>query len=372
MPRDKEKTMTLYLASRVFKAGLTLLVCAGSLYAQPWNLQNEGGNPCEPICAPSYESCDDWLSLNRFALGADFLWWKATEDNLAFAYKTQSVSSDTADFFHGRSQSLHSKFKPGVRVYLDYTLPCNSWDAGFTWTHLVNNSSDTATSAGTTEDGLLPGLGLSGALGHTITRAKARWHMSFNDYVWDLGQRIDVTSCFAVRPYFGLKYLQIRQSFRNKAVGTLGIEAAQEGGCISTRYQAFGFQGGIGAEWGVGCGFSIYSDLGGGIVYGRAHTAQGILSTTETKTTLSRYKDSQRVARPNVDFAIGLAWTAPIWNCYLVNIRAGWEYHHYFNQNFFRDGVYGNGAFVGQTNGGSKRYGDLSMHGLTVGANIQF
>jgi len=65
MPRDEEKTTTLYLASRVFKAG--------SLYAQPWDLQNEGGNPCEPICAPSYESCGDRLSLNRFALGADFL-----------------------------------------------------------------------------------------------------------------------------------------------------------------------------------------------------------------------------------------------------------------------------------------------------------
>lgn len=364
--------MTLDLAYRAFKAGLTLLLCVGSLYAQPWNLQNEGPQPYEPLCAPSYECSDDWLSLNRFALGADFLWWKATEDNLAYAYQARSVASANADFFQGRPQKIHSKFKPGVRVYLGYALPCNSWDTEFSWTHLVNNSCDTITSAGTTEDGLLPGLGLSGALGRSITRAKARWHMSFNDYVWDLGQRIDVTTCFAVRPYFGLKYLQIRQKFRNNAIGTIGAEAARDRGRISTRYQAFGFQGGIGAEWGLGCGFSIYSDLGGGVVYGRAHTKQAILSTTQTTTAFSRYKDSQRVARPNVDFAIGLAWIAPIWNCYLMNIRAGWEYHHYFNQNFFRDAVYSNGALTGETNGGSKRHGDLSMHGLTIGANIQF
>ena len=47
------------------------------------------------------------------------------------------------------------------------------------------------------------------------------------------------------------------------------------------------------------------------------------------------FRYATRVARPNLDFAFGVQWQKPI-DCYLVTIKAGWEYRHYFDQDFFR------------------------------------
>ena len=113
--------------------------------------------------AQQYESCeydnfnDSWLPLNGFSLGVDFLWWKATEENTAFAYKVDdngvSFPFDgilvNAIDRHGKPEELHFHYKPGVRVCFDYLLPCQGWDTSFTWTHLNSRSSGSATSPNT-------------------------------------------------------------------------------------------------------------------------------------------------------------------------------------------------------------------------------
>ena len=74
-----------------------------------------------------------------------------------------------------------------------------------------------------------------------------------------------------------------------------------------------------------------------------------------------RLSNSRHVARPNLNFAIGLDWSYCFCNNYSVDLSAKWEYNHYFDQNFFSD------AFFLQ-----KLNGDLSLHGLVVAQTSSF
>ena len=130
-----------------------------------------------------------------------------------------------------------------------------------------------------------------------------------------------------------------------------------------TKFCGVGIQGGLGGFWALGCGFGLYTDISGGLVYGRAKTRGRFLNLAVIGGSLVdlevQTRNKQWVTRPNVDFAIGLDWDYR-WDCYLISLNLGWEYHHYFEQNFLR---------AAEIN--SDR-GDLSLHGLTAGINFQF
>ena len=72
------------------------------------------------------------------------------------------------------------------------------------------------------------------------------------------------------------------------------------------------------------------------------------------------FSEHNNLARANIDLAIGLEWGYPINDRSTLTFNLGWEYHYFFDQNFFRA--------VQDTD----LKGDLCLHGLTLGASYNF
>lgn len=376
------------------KAGILCLALAGPLNAQSWNRYD--------CCSPDYCCESGWFSLDRLSIGAEALLWKATEDNLAFAEKTffedtftettvgTTTTEDVLDINRTKKEEHDFKWKTGVRLNVDYLLPCNNLDLGFTWTHYVGRASGSARAPnqevviGNTDTNtfLTPGF-----VNETVTfvgeydTVKSRWNLIFNNYEWDIGRTCCCTPCFAIRPYIGVRYLQIKQNLHidsNAKPYTIsnGAETISkfDHAVLKSRFSGVGMQGGLDVNWQFGCGFAFYSNVSGGIAYGKAHAQRreynqshsmftntlGEVFITDTVNTF-KDRDSTHLARPNVDFSAGLSWQQCLCNCYFVTLRAGWEFHHFFNQNFFRSVIPGNDL-----------RGDLTLQGFTLGAGVDF
>lgn len=378
---------------KIWTISLLSLSFAGVLQAQE-NGYGEYEGCCDHTCC-----CDsNWLSSDRLSIRAEGLYWKATEDNLSFARKESAFAAITeigpdglpvAEFAKGinRKEELNFKWKPGVRLTLDYILPCNSWDTCFVWTHLNSHASGsknapdvtilpptttTPTTGMTLASTFLPPTALGSNADTTFNHIDARWHLEFNNFEWDIGRNICISTCFDLRPYIGLKWERFKQRynihyvlnqdphFPNDNFGT-----AEQ--IFRSNFSGFGLQGGFDANWFMGCGFSLFSNVSGGIAYGRAKVHETIIEDVSfpaegaSETFVLKYRDTAHVARPNVDLALGLRWEYLLCDCYVVSLQAAWEYHHYFDQNFFR---------MAQDDDSAR--GSLSMQGVTFGGGISF
>lgn len=344
-------------------------------------------------CLAPYECCDnDWLSLERFSLGIEGLYFRATQDHLGFARKIKESASANFDnltafaLARSKKEEFNFKFKPGIRLRLDYQMPCETWDCEFIWTHLLSHTSrhlaapnlslPTPTPDVTdvfakvlTSTFLPPNAFGSGDT--NFNKIHAGFRMNFNNFDWLLGKTFEISSCFSLRPFAGLQNTQIAERLHiNYKLDPNPLFPSNNFGnvhqLIKTRFAGIGFKGGFDANWYLGCGFAIYSKIDGAIVYGRAHAREKIIENVifpgaGAEFIELKYRDTFHTSKPNIDLALGLRFDHCFCNSYFVTLKAGWEYHHYFNQNLFR--------IAQDDEAGS---GDLAMHGVTFGAEIQF
>jgi Legionella pneumophila major outer membrane protein precursor len=377
--------------------GFFFLSMVGTLNAQNRNW-NAYGNCHPPRCNdPRGRLALPPLMIDRFAVRLEALYWKATEDNLAFATEQNTLNAinsatlTTTTTNNLRKKELDFTWNPGVRLSIDCWLPCNKWNLGFAWTHLYSCASNSANAPDTfvqaptvTQPSTSGELLVSTFLIPTpfssaseivnnlnANHIGARWNSTFDNYEWDIGRSFDISCFFAMRPYIGLKLINIEQRYNiNYTINQNPILPDNDFGTlvqrINTCYSGFGFQGGFDSNWVLGRGFCLYSNVSGGIVYGRARVKESldeniIVPGQGTVIITNKFKDCTYVSRPNVDLAIGLTWQRVFGRRFLFGLRAGWEYHHYFNQNFFR---------MAQDDDSAR--GDFAMHGLAVGVDIGY
>lgn len=337
----------------------------------------------EECCTDPFD--DSWFSADRFSGRVEGLFWRASEDNLGFGIKgkfdessefdQETETTTPLDRTNNVKQHPEFKWKPGIRVGLGYVLPCLDWKLDLTWTHLTSGCSQSATAANLGVPTLIaPGQVITTLQStflpvgnRNVNSIDAKWHLGFNNYELNLSRKICVSNCFSFSPYIGLKYLEIKQTYNLDYVintdpnfpsilpGTIKQQ-------IKTRYEGFGFQGGINADWNLGCGFGLYSNASGGVVYGSAHSHDFVREEiTGTTNTITNFKDISHFARPNLDFVLGIKWQRYCSDWFLITLNVGWEYHYYFDQNFFR-----------QATSNDPTRGSLALHGVTFGAGLEF
>lgn len=402
--------MSEYLR-KILKTTLLSLALAGAVNAQGhWHgdaqclWQRGCNNCCEQNCCES-----SWCSLNRFAVQFEGLYWLATQDNLQFAKKRTAVESTQVECCFPESRSSRSssssssssssehqdrifkekifqkkeeldfKWRPGFRLSVDYLTPCEKWDFSFIWTNLNNHASSSKHAEGRSRAPVYSPTTISSFLSPTFffdegffefNHIDAHWHLQFNHFEWDIGRNICLSSCFDLHPYIGFKWERFKQKFNIEYLADEDGEysghpfgfADQE---FKSEFSAFGLQGGFDANYYWGCGLSLFSNVSGGIAYGRVHSHEEIdervFFVGEVAKIEQKLKNSTHVARPNLDLAIGLRWEHCFCNCYVFALQVAYEYHHYFDQNFFKFARNADPA-----------RGDLTFQGVSFGAGISF
>ncbi|NGX48400.1 MAG: hypothetical protein K1000chlam3_01791, partial [Chlamydiae bacterium] len=310
-----------------------------------------------------YDLQCDWGAF----LTADFLYWYARENNLAYASKVQTISNivpvnDSGIIVPNAYEHIDTDWAPGVRVGLGWNSCCDGWDFYLHWTYFQNDKSSSISvpDFGFTGSGVgnkfIPQVGefallnpwlnasLHGANNsQTFDRISAKWRLRFNSIDLEIGRKYWLSQCFTLRPYAGLRgawtnTLFHTNSFRNFTdVSTTLSQKFQNK--FKNKYWGVGFVGGLQPNWHFCSNFILYSNFDISLIWGKAEMKK-LENQVETENAISVAAYSNSVnndffkMQAILDLALGLRWEET-WCCdrYRTALDLGWEHHIWLNHN---------------------------------------
>lgn len=285
-----------------------------------------------------------YLHKGGWEVEADFIYWRADEDNLEYA---QTVGSK----FHRPG----NKWDPGFKLGIGYTSKGQDfWDVFFRWTwfHSKQNSSASGT--------LLPWWQPS-LTGATATTASADWTLRYNTLDLEVGRSYFISKTIGLRPTAGLRGAMINQNYKVNYTGTpVGATDFK----ADTDFWGIGVRVGADFQWHFTKSWAVTSSLAGALLYGSFDVKEHV-NLTSTKVDLSR-------VAPNLEASLGLQWDMFFSKdrCHCT-VGLGYEFSEWFSQNqIIRSELFTN---AGTTFTHSEHAsGDLGLQGMTLKVAFDF
>ncbi|WP_059359147.1 Lpg1974 family pore-forming outer membrane protein [Parachlamydia acanthamoebae] len=285
--------------------------------------------------------CCEPISCGLGFISADLLYWRAFESGLDACVPGQVSDIVTSDGkvvsrFKGRGRDPHFDWNPGFRIAAGYELPCSDLDIAASWTYFHSRS--------------------HGPRNHGN---KIRWNLNFDAVDVVAGYESDFGACFALRPFGGLRGAWIDQKLRihgtsNSASSSVTNDLLEAKTKNKENFWGVGPLIGLGADWNIGCGFSLYTSASIAWLYGNIDVRLREADETVDTVNLCRVKKRLDANLAVADAALGIRWQT----CFCRNTRLilqlGLEHHRYFDYNRI---------------GG---YGDLCFDGFNFSAGLEF
>lgn len=327
---------------------------------------------CNP-CSNNYEwSCCD----GKINFGADWLYWKVTEDNLSLGdiiNATDDVAVHNTDF---RLTDVDQKFKytSGFRVNLGYEMPCDCWGVNVNYTYMPSNSSSNSFSGEFDElRSFFPNIvnfpiflvGSESFLPNLLS-ISSKWDLTANNIDVDIGRTLCFGECIKVRPHIGFRATWFDQKLKThiatENLDGYDLSTVEADFLFKENFRGYGVEGGLWGEWQIGCGLSFIGHVGGSILYSKIHTKQSFFALeSATFGTVPEFSNTLTgqschtvwTATPTMDYFVGLQYADCICDM-LFAARVGWEQHVIFNANRLAHD------------------GNLGAQGLTLGFEVGF
>ncbi len=318
-------------------------------------------------------------------LKGEALLWRASEVGFEVGLKN---SNGTALATDARTISPRSKWDWGFKVAAGCNTPHDGWDLALEWTRFYTHNRHrvlNAPSGGT----IFPALVNQGVPETTMTqglaplqtgvqKAKPFWGVHFNQLNLGLGREFYVSKWLTLRPHTGVTTAWVRQDFNMHYDGGF-LESSFFSSpvnlhtSVKNNFWGMGLSTGVDSKWGLGSGFSIFSDLATSLLFGHFTLTQNESNTSVTPT-LNRLHSSEkfRASAPVLDLGIGLMYEQEIGGSYGFTMTLGYTEKVLFNQNRIK-------KFVGVNDGSANNSGlfvrqneNLSFHGFKLGAQLDF
>lgn len=318
---------------------------------------------------PSGPRAADGVNLN---LSVDFLWWKATQDGLAYA--TSGVLSNVGNDLTSRGEQKTPDFgwDPGFKFGFGAALPWDHWDfqLQYTWLYSHNNTSRIRDVNGNISPAVQVGSLTSNTTELTaITSARSSWDLHFNVIDMELGRNYYVSKHITLRPFGGLKWTWQDQdwsvTYNADSVSINGSSRDAQGGVRMNQDQflwGVGIRTGLNSQWYVTSDWSIFVNTAFSALWNdysvkRRDKFQPL--GTEATVTLNTKSSSYHV-HGVAELQLGMMGEWWFYNNdFHFAISAAYEQQVWINY----------GTFTYLTD---REAGDLSLHGLTVKARFDF
>jgi len=337
---------------------------------------------------------------------ADFIYWRANEDGLEFAFKADSIPTHGLEFafkadsiptpgivnpqpvIDGKLKDLDFEWDPGFRLGLGYTFNYDGWDLYLNWTRLHSTASGSETCP-TIANPLTPpptnivqntltSPWLPHSLGIFAQKISGHWSISYNTLDLELGRNYFASKAISYRPFIGLRAAWLLQDYSNKVHG-LPLSFPEEPSTIMKAhndYRGLGLRAGFHFLYHLNQNWGLYGDISGSILWGEFHVNSKVrgpntFANSELETLFSVKREFHRV-RTNLDVGAGIQWET-FFNRDRMHFAfsAGYELVQWYMQNQL-------GQYVGWGSGtigkgfNFPQIGDLGFQGLTVSARIDF
>jgi hypothetical protein len=298
-----------------------LLSIAGNIHADYRNSSSTDSSTCiSNACTPCNDApccnscCDSWV------LYGDLLYWRALQGGLEC----------------GCGPEIHHRWDLGYRIGLEYDPSCYGWDISAYWTHFHNHSHQ-----GSDDEDF------------------AHWKLEYDAIDIRFSYEISSVYCFSFTPFVGVRGVRIHEKLKAH-FGGCDCETDSEDISFDQdhkeRFWGVGPEIGLEAKWPLRCGFSLYGELGVGLLYGRnkinVHDYETIPNPTDDGACC--VDREIHACDTFADFAVGIQWEKCFCNDIKAIFKLGWEHHRFYNFN--------------QIGG----YGDLCLDGAILSAGIKF
>lgn len=307
----------------------------------------------------------------NFILTADFIYWRSSADNYAYAISGYSiVGTDGKTPIDPTSKGKVSypdfSFQPGFKVGAGLKFAHDGWDlyANYTWLNPEKMSSYT-----TDSNGHMAGIRDSYFGDPSLSSASNSFKQTFNVVDLELGRNFFLSKYMTLRPSFGLKSAWINQNihyygtvFNNATNGLNDSNGWLTSGQINLLEQSIkldswgiGIRGGISPVWYFLKGFGLYGNLAvsGMWTCYKNHYETSYFGTISG--TSANFDDSYHNVTPVIELGLGLTYMTTFCNdSYGFSLSGGWEEQMWigFNDQFTS--------------------GNMVLQGLTIKAGFEF
>ncbi len=312
---------------------------------------------------------------NLWVMG-EALAWQAVEDNLYYAQETTlgAIPANGRAPISYKILDVDFGWDWGFRIGAGYNIPYDRWDIGLKYTHMKNVSRGHAKDHGTTNVSQIWGTATGGGLlGVATTSAKGSWKVYLDQVDLELGREFFVGEHLTLRPHVGARSTFIFQRFRSIVFGFdpgVGVELTNDT-MLKNQFWGFGFLAGLGTDWKLKWGFSIFGDVDFSLLFGFFKVHEKGLLNNGGEANAGRdwlLANSFRTEKPVFDLDLGLKWCSGSCESRArLTLKAAYEYHLYMNQNQWQQPT-GNPNF----NTLSATPGDLGYQGISLSAQLDF
>ena len=213
---------------------------------------------------PSARGCPD---LNGGKVTLDFLYWKASENNLTEASKVPPE-------FDGKKLlakwvRLSPHWDPGFRVGLGGNLPYDDWDIKAYYTFYRNHTENHRT---TYADDVGAGfVSTLLALRQTnIPKLEGHYRLFYNILELEIGRNMFLSSRFSCRPLFGVAANWVNRKFSVRYSPSLNLNRSNPGkGSTKGNYSGLGPKIGINTNWWMSREWKLFGNIQSACLYGR-------------------------------------------------------------------------------------------------------
>jgi hypothetical protein len=318
---------------------------------------------------------------------ADFIWWKAYEEGLSFAWDGAPLAPTAVPPDATPGEMFRPKFKwePGFKVGLGNKFAHDGWDLYAQYTWLRSNSSRNDNDDDCCEresDNIIAwsnywlptNVGPEAVL---MGEEYAKWNLHFNVLDLELGRNYYISKYLTLRPFAGMKFSWMKQKYKVNYSDIIFVQdendsvssnvVIPDGSNIKLNFDqkeiGVGLRAGMNSAWYFCKWLGAYGDFALSGLWNRfkEHRTDEINTPSATEYLSFDIKDKIYDVTAVLELGIGVFFEWAFSNdAYMLQLAVGWEDQVWFNQNQF--------IFVENTNAP----GNLAFQGLTVRAEFAF
>ncbi len=317
-------------------------------------------NQITPSAEPAVTRCADPF------LTADFIWWRAQEEGLQYAFNGLSNANPgiagnpgapykQAD--KGSTKRPDFDYEPGFKVGFGLKFRHDGWDAYAQYTWWRNEKNDTKSSVHRDSDNdsyvmgdifcpssifaqgfFSGGVGQNGLIAFDTQSAEAKWSLHFNVLDLELGRNFWISKWLTLRPFVGMKFSWLDQDFDVEYEKIFATPNFQTKVLFDLDQFGVGLRAGLDSTWYMWKNWAVFGELAFTGLWNDFDSKRKDLFSNGSNPfqTILNLHDSNHLVSVVLEWALGLRFeTAFHHDDFMFMLQAGWEQQVWFNQNQF-------------------------------------
>lgn len=322
---------------------------------------------------PYYDLCGD----SGRSFQADFLYWFAKENQLAYtleAAANESVTSSGVNYSPQKYEYLGTKWLPGLRIGTGWYSACDGWDGLVVWSYAQNHTKDSTSvapfisadlpvgSTRTVEVLLNPWINPAFTFDSNpllFDKVTAKWKLNWNQVDLELARKYWLSNSFTMRPYAGVRVAWITtqystQSFRNfTTTPSIATQLITFKDSFKAKTWGAGLLGGVQPNWYMCDNFVLAINCEFALLWQRFHGKKKEKYSAPHLVAPIAYSNHFQ----NVFYTMQMVWDLgaalrweQTWCCdrFRTALEVGYEHHMWLHFNqlpTFSDRIAGSGSF---------------------------